>query len=76
MKEAEELLNKLDNWHKDFRPNRLRIVEQFLEQLKIAPEPRKPREFIVNVYSDGSISSAWARQELQIEQIKVREVID
>ncbi len=43
---------------------------------RVAPEPRKPREFIVNLYNDGSISSTFERRELQIDQILVREVIE
>ncbi len=42
----------------------------------VVPEPRKPREFIVNIYSDGSVSSTWARRDCPLEQIKVIEEIN
>ena len=78
MKEAEELLNMLDNYHKDFRPNRLKIVEDFLKSHKVAPEPRKPREWSVHVVTaDGTMITSFPFDERSVvKTIRVREVLE
>jgi hypothetical protein len=76
MKEAEELLNRLDNWHRDFRPNRLKIVEDFLKSRSVASESDKPREGWIHAFRLHS-----SKTELQDhlgelkDPIFVREVI-